>query len=72
MRHRSKVSSIVYIVAGMLSIMLAIVVLSIPALFGPNDNVMRFLFVGMLVLYGGWRLMTGLKQLKQQDQNPTI
>jgi hypothetical protein len=72
MRHRSKVSSIVYIVAGMLSIMLAIVVLSIPELFGPNDNVMRFLFVGMLVLYGGWRLTTGLKQLKQQDQNPTI
>jgi uncharacterized membrane protein len=70
-RHPSKVSAIVFIVAGMLSIMLAIVVLTVPSLFGPNDNGMRILFVGMLLLYGSWRLYSGVSKLKHQDQNPT-
>ena len=73
MRHRnSKVTSIVYIVAGLVSMILAIEVLTVPALFGQNDGFIRILFVGMLMLYGGWRIYTGLSQLKQNDQNPTI
>lgn len=73
MRHRkSKVTSIVYIVAGLLSMILAIVVLTVPALFGDNDGFVRILFVGMLLLYGGWRVYTGLSQMKQNDHNPNI
>jgi hypothetical protein len=72
MRHRSRVSSIVFIVAGMLSIMLGIVVLMMPSLFGPGDDVMRYGFVGMLMLYGSWRLYSGISSLKQQDHNSRI
>jgi hypothetical protein len=70
-QNRSKVTSIVFIVAGLLSIMLGVVVLSMPMLFGAGDDMIRYGFVGMLLLYGSWRLYSGITQLKQ-DQNPRI
>jgi hypothetical protein len=71
MRHRSKVTPIVYIVAGLLSIIMGIAVLSMPMLFGAGDDMIRYGFVGMLLLYGSWRLYSGISQLKQ-DQNPRL
>ena len=70
-RAPTKVSSIVYIVAGLMALMMGIVVLMVPALFGEGDA-MRYAFAAMFFLYGGYRLWTGLSQIKRQDENPTI
>jgi hypothetical protein len=71
-RSRSKVSSIAYIVVGMIALMLGIAILVVPSLLGPMDLSMRVFFIGMLFIYGIYRLYTGLSDMKQHSKDVKI
>lgn len=61
---RTSLSSIVYTILGLLSIMLAIAIVMVPTLLGPLDATMRGFFIAMLVLYGLFRIYTGMQSRK--------
>jgi hypothetical protein len=52
--------------------MLGIAILVVPSLLGPMDLSMRVFFIGMLFIYGIYRLYTGLSDMKQHSKDVKI
>lgn len=56
----------------MLALMLGIAILVVPSLLGPMDVSMRVFFIGMLFIYGIYRLYTGLTDMKQHGRDASV